>query len=229
MKYNVISLLIVLFYTYSLKASFSDTLLLLSNGSEKEWLTVYISINGVKYTDDSTTCFYEKTVLFKNNYKYDTDEPCNPGKNKINADYKVINSLLITENKDTSSIIKITSDTLKLYSKQIVYINNIPFKTIETYTTYKSISSAIINNKCNTGTNFTIFPNPITSHINIFSINDIQSCYEIQLLDIQGVIKYSKEICDNYCIINLEEIPSGIYLIVIKYKDFIEIKRIFKQ
>lgn len=74
-----------------------------------------------------------------------------------------------------------------------------------------------------------VFPNPTTNRITIETKENTMTPYNIELKTIYGNTIINKQTFLNTEILNLENLPTGIYLLAIKSSNKLKVERIIKQ
>jgi len=205
-------LLIVIFTNISmfLRATETDTLALLTGDVSKVWKIKDIEINSSK---DTSSCEYLKVITFRKDMTWNRYVPCDTTQDIINSSFKIVNHFLI-EGNDTSIITKITTDSLVLFAKLIVYINASPAGTVDTYTTYVNQTSTGLLNYLGKKNNIELFPNPFKSYLSVGITNE--NNFDIEIFDLCGGVKYQHLHATNQLKMDLSGLIPGIYFLKVK-------------
>jgi PKD repeat protein len=121
-----------------------------------------------------------------------------------------------SNNAHTETVVDLSAD---IYSVVVIDDNGCMAMGNATVESYTNIANSIIND-------IRIYPNPTDDEINIISPTEIKAIY---IYDITGKLIIQKNILNNYCKINLQELQSGIYVIDVQTNKESLISRIVKN
>lgn len=210
-------ILFVLLFIYGVFNSYlyaqTDILELLTNNSSKEWFYKEIVGDGNIWEEDGINmCMYQTKLVFKNNGLFDKISPCAYPTTIYDNMYSVKNDTLFWNN-DTVSIKSISDDTLRLFEKAYIKVDDVIIDTVEWNFTFVSSSNSTGINSILQTNNFEIYPNPCKNQILISGLinhNNIIICNEKgQIIPIQ--IEQNGSIIQ----INTSSLERGTYQFII--------------
>jgi hypothetical protein len=103
-----------------------------------------------------------------------------------------------------------------------------PIKSDTSFVTWEILNTSISDNLQKEGKQFSIYPNPATTKINISG----NQPFSYSILDINGRVLLSGESLKNYFNVNevpIDKLKNGMYFLKIQYAEFQEVHKIIKQ
>ena len=96
--------------------------------------------------------------------------------------------------------------------------------------TMEKVNSVIIDDIKETGNPiyFTIGPNPVTNHLNIYFLNPSNEIKEITIADISGKTVFLTKTTDKHLRLNTSELNSGVYMVSVSDGTDVLVRRFVK-
>ncbi|OQA97160.1 MAG: hypothetical protein BWY22_01428 [Bacteroidetes bacterium ADurb.Bin217] len=198
---------------YTISSAQTDTLQLLTNNSSKEWFYKEILGDGKLWEEDGVNmCMYQTKIVFKSNGLFDKISPCTFPSSSYNNVFSVSKDTLFW-NYEPVFIISITEDTLRLYEKAFVKVNNVVTDTIEWNFMFISSNNSTEIPSMVQPNDFTMYPNPCK---NQFSINGLTNYNNIMICNEKGQMFYVPiERNGSVLHVDTSSLESGIYQCII--------------